>query len=258
MGKYDIPATIDFILNLTNVKKLTYIGHSQGTTQLFAAMSNDIEYYNSKLNGFVALGPVTNLKYSSSWLIQFAIYMKIDSLASWLGVKEFLRGPEYQDSIVGVFCKYFSYLCDKVLGLIADNHPEDDDMLKFEDYMDHFPSGTSIKSLQHFAQINRGGTFSNYDYGKDENKKKYGQATPPIYDVEKIKNIPICMIYGDDDHLSGEKDNLWLKEKLEKNNALYLFRQYNKMGHLTYFIPKENRFLNDTLDCIRYFQQNKN
>jgi pimeloyl-ACP methyl ester carboxylesterase len=31
MGKYDVPANVDFILKKANVTKLTYIGHSQGT-----------------------------------------------------------------------------------------------------------------------------------------------------------------------------------------------------------------------------------
>lgn len=32
MGKYDVPANIDFVLNKTKVERVTYFGHSQGTT----------------------------------------------------------------------------------------------------------------------------------------------------------------------------------------------------------------------------------
>lgn len=32
MAKYDLPATIDFILKKTGQEKLHYVGHSQGTT----------------------------------------------------------------------------------------------------------------------------------------------------------------------------------------------------------------------------------
>lgn len=32
MAKYDLPATIDFILKKTGQDKLHYVGHSQGTT----------------------------------------------------------------------------------------------------------------------------------------------------------------------------------------------------------------------------------
>lgn len=32
MGMYDIPASLDYITELTNYPKVAYIGHSQGTT----------------------------------------------------------------------------------------------------------------------------------------------------------------------------------------------------------------------------------
>ena len=255
IGRYDIPATIDFITSKINVAKITYIGHSEGTTQMFSGMANNIAYYNSKLNGFVALGPITNLKYTTSWLLQMAIKVHLDTLVKFLGVNEILRGPEYTDPILGYFCQWFSFACDGVLSLIADSNPQDDDPEKLVHYLSHFPSGTSTKTLQHFAQLNRKGEFIKFDYGKEENIKKYGQATPPVYDIRLIKEIPICMLFGSDDHLSDQKDNTWAKEILEKNNVLYKFREYEKVGHLTYFIPKDDRHLVDTLDCVRYFNQ---
>lgn len=32
LGMYDVPATIDYIINQTNCEQIFYIGHSQGTT----------------------------------------------------------------------------------------------------------------------------------------------------------------------------------------------------------------------------------
>ena len=39
MGLFDQPALFDFVLDKTGVEKVTYIGHSQGCAQMFAAMS---------------------------------------------------------------------------------------------------------------------------------------------------------------------------------------------------------------------------
>ena len=39
MGQYDIPAEIDKILEETGQDKISYIGHSQGTAQMFTALS---------------------------------------------------------------------------------------------------------------------------------------------------------------------------------------------------------------------------
>jgi len=61
MGLKDLPTFIDYILDKTGQEKLTYIGHSQGTTQMFIGASLNPDYFNQKVNLFVALGPVTTL-----------------------------------------------------------------------------------------------------------------------------------------------------------------------------------------------------
>ncbi len=35
-----------------------------------------------------------------------------------------------------------------------------------------------------------------FDYGYDLNYKHYGQPTPSVYPMEKIKDIPIRILYG--------------------------------------------------------------
>ncbi len=39
MGRHDIPKMVDYALKLADAEKLCYIGHSQGTTQMFVALS---------------------------------------------------------------------------------------------------------------------------------------------------------------------------------------------------------------------------
>ena len=48
LGLFDQPALHDFILNKTKVQKLTYIGHSQGTSQMFAALSLMPEFFKDR------------------------------------------------------------------------------------------------------------------------------------------------------------------------------------------------------------------
>lgn len=38
MAEYDLPAAFNYIVSKTG-QKINYIGHSQGTTQMFAALS---------------------------------------------------------------------------------------------------------------------------------------------------------------------------------------------------------------------------
>jgi lysosomal acid lipase/cholesteryl ester hydrolase len=56
MGKFDIPAVINFILTKTSKPSLYYIGHSLGGPQLFIALSLHPEL-NSKIRTMFALAP---------------------------------------------------------------------------------------------------------------------------------------------------------------------------------------------------------
>jgi pimeloyl-ACP methyl ester carboxylesterase len=63
---YDVPAQINFVLKKTGKEKLSYIGHSQGTTQMFVALTTkDLkDEIASKLNLFVAYAPITRMSHS--------------------------------------------------------------------------------------------------------------------------------------------------------------------------------------------------
>lgn len=63
MGMYDLPATIDYILQATNQTKLTYIGHSQGVTAAFVMLSTRPEY-NRKISVLHAMTPPIVFKYN--------------------------------------------------------------------------------------------------------------------------------------------------------------------------------------------------
>lgn len=66
LGKYDAPAQIDFVRQLTGKDKIGYIGHSQGTTQMFSALSLNHGDLNSKINSFIALAPVASFRFQAS------------------------------------------------------------------------------------------------------------------------------------------------------------------------------------------------
>ena len=60
MAKYDFPATIRKVLDVTQAQSLAYIGHSQGTEIAFAQLSQTPELAR-RIRLFVALAPVAYL-----------------------------------------------------------------------------------------------------------------------------------------------------------------------------------------------------
>ena len=64
MADYDLPAMINYVLNVTGEERLFYVGHSQGTLIGFTGFS-DNPALGSKIKAFVALAPVYTLNHCS-------------------------------------------------------------------------------------------------------------------------------------------------------------------------------------------------
>jgi lysosomal acid lipase/cholesteryl ester hydrolase len=58
---FDIPDTINYIIDVTKVKSLSYVGFSQGTAQAFAALSLHPSV-NEVVDVFIALAPAMSPK----------------------------------------------------------------------------------------------------------------------------------------------------------------------------------------------------
>jgi hypothetical protein len=70
MGRYDAPALIDYVSNATGGSRLSWVGHSEGTLQVFTGLSlPENAAAAAKLNLFVAMAPVAYLgARSESWV----------------------------------------------------------------------------------------------------------------------------------------------------------------------------------------------
>ena len=68
MAEYDLPASLAYARQVSGAAKVTYIGHSQGTTQMFAALSfaNIRPKVAPYINRFYALAPVVYLNHNTT------------------------------------------------------------------------------------------------------------------------------------------------------------------------------------------------
>jgi len=113
----------------------------------------------------------------------------------------------------------------------------------------NFGSGSSVKSVIHYAQLIAGDAgkpiFRKYNYGKTGNQKKYGTATPPEWTFEDWET-PLNLVVGKADFL-GSIDNV--KLLVEKLPAAYkdtvTMVPYN---HLSFAYTKEYQLMYDIFD----------
>lgn len=238
MGLHDIPAIINHIKKETKSnRKITYIGHSQGTSQIFAGLILIPDFYRENLNGLIGLGPVTNLGNVNSTLLKILVDFDVDILFEKLGMKEIFESTYVTSKLEKFLCKTIGILCEGLLELISDFNYKDDDLDRFITFLAHFPSGSSVQTFLHFAQNIRSKSFSTFK-----------EMVP--YDFSKAPKIPISLLVGKDDRLATVADNRNLKMILEQHNLLDFYKEYENTGHLSFFISMTNVFIDDVLKKV--------
>lgn len=103
MALYDVPANIKYVLQVTGQASLSYVGHSQGTSQMFAALSDPKtkDYVNSKVNVLIALAPIVYLANQESLLLNTIKHFKgpIQEAAKVAGVNSLFPASCSESSI---------------------------------------------------------------------------------------------------------------------------------------------------------------
>lgn len=140
-----------------------------------------------------------------------------------------------------------------ILSLFTDADPSIDYMDRMDVYMSNEPSGASYRNIVHYGQLcnQLKPAFMRYDYeSAKENKKHYGQATPPEYDLKKL-DFPIAMFSGSQDLLADPRDVAWTNEQL-KDTVIFKHEYY--MGHMSFAIGKDMSFFTvDVMSILNHY-----
>jgi pimeloyl-ACP methyl ester carboxylesterase len=109
--------------------------------------------------------------------------------------------------------------------------------------------GTSSKNLMHWIQDIRSGEFRQFDYGKDENEQRYGNKSPPQYDMSDFKNrladVDILLFVGTNDYLVAADDFKSLTKNLPSSSKVVSIQDYN---HLDYMWGNDaNAYVNEEI-----------
>jgi len=209
MGKYDLPAMYDHILQTTGQEKLFHIGHSMGTTGFWVAMNEKPEY-NDKISGMFALAPVASTDNMKSPIRLIApLAEDIEWLLEHMGMAEFLPTNKMLNWLGGIVCDdddvWIAPICESVLFLLGGYDPEKFNMTMLGTIVGSPGRGTSVRTVVHYAQSVNNGKFCKYDFGKEGNMQHYGQETPPDYDLKKV-TAPVSLLWGENDWLGDPSD----------------------------------------------------
>lgn len=238
MAQYDVPANIKYVKNRDGVEKVYYIGHSQGTLTFFLAYMNNPEFMEQNVAKFVALGTVPNVNNAPHFLIKLFEKSKILNL---IPVKNFLTLPKEVGQVFVPFCtSKAKVLCNKILSLAFSGTHEtgriDYERLGKNIFL-YEPGGTSLQNMKHWIQIYKAKRVQKYDYGNAiENLAHYGQITPPVYDLKKMKgySIPSIMTISDADPFANPQDTLDFIDNIENKNVVNVLSLTN-YNHIDYF-----------------------
>ena len=219
-ARQDLPSMLEYALRVSEAQTLAaYIGHSQGSTQAFAAFSRDLDLA-SAVELFVALAPVTAVGHQKSPVFNVLAKMSADEALRVLGVNEFMPQAPILQRVVPEICQLYPYGCELALAPIV-GPPHKLNETRIPVYMSMGSSGTSVKNIRHWAQAVREGEFREFDYGCKtpgdhsdcENWKRYGQKTPKDYDIGSL-GVPVALFYGSADLLADPRDVKLMVAKL--------------------------------------------
>ncbi|KAH8285736.1 hypothetical protein KR018_001636, partial [Drosophila ironensis] len=217
IGKYDLPAAIDYVLKDTNAQSVHYIGHSQGSTAFFVMCSENPQY-SKKVHLMQALSPTVFLQDNRSPVLKFLSMFKgkFSMLLNLLGgyeissknrlIKQFKQHICDRSEVASSICAIFDFvLCgfdwksfNATLTPIAAAHAS---------------QGASAKQVYHYAQMQGDTNFQGFDHGAELNRVRYESADPPAYNLSQV-NSKVVLHHGNGDWLGSGSDVDNLKQRL--------------------------------------------
>ncbi|XP_065837987.1 gastric triacylglycerol lipase-like [Oscarella lobularis] len=243
MARYDLPAMLYYVINVTNQSDIYYVGHSQGTLMAFIGFSMNAKLA-SHIKAYFALAPVARYGHAVG-LMRYIAYAKpeIKDFIKLFGIRDFLPSNEFTKIVAQFFCNepFIDGVCDNVLFLLFGYDEANLNETRVPIYLSHTPAGTSVQNMYHFAQGVRYGTFQMYDYGSTKaNMAHYNNSTPPQYNLTNF-HVPTHVYAGGQDDLANPTDVAWLIEQLSATNALLSNQTIPSYEHLDFIWGEDAR-----------------
>lgn len=252
VGRYDVAACVDHVLKATGAPKLTIMALSQGVAITLVFLSTRPEY-NDKVNLVIAYGPVANITHAGQPMsvavpLLPPVLMALDPLSrgAYFGASDRLQ------RVLSKLCEAaIGRVCTAVVTVTLLSSPDQLNKTRMPMYVGHWPRGTSVQNMRHYHQMYKAENFVMYDHGAMENRRRYGQRTPPAYPIENIRT-PFAVFSSEGDLVADTRDVDGLLTRLGSNVIFHRVVPEKKFGHLDFAIGyNANEFLHNTaIDII--------
>ncbi|EHB02947.1 Lysosomal acid lipase/cholesteryl ester hydrolase, partial [Heterocephalus glaber] len=252
MAKYDLPASIDFILNKTGQNQVYYVGHSQGSTIGFIAFSQFPELAK-KIKMFFSMAPVVLVDFSTSPLTKLG-QMPDLVFEEIFGRQAFLPQNEILKWLSTRICTHviMKELCGNVFFLLCGFNERNLNMSRVDVYTTHCPAGTSVQNALHWGQAVKYQKFQAFDWGSSaKNYFHYNQSYPPMYNVKDMP-VPTALWSGDHDWLADASDISVLLTQIP--NLVY-HKRIPDWDHIDFIwgLDAPWRMYNEIIDLMRKY-----
>ncbi|KAM3955559.1 lipase 3-like [Aphomia sociella] len=221
IGNLDLPAYIDYILELTGQSKLHYVGYSQGTT-VFLVLTSLRPEYNDKIHSFHAMAPAAfnfhNEEAPTNVLSQYE--GPLEAILFGLGFGELLRKRPIITWFAFNFCADDAIYHELCVRLLLGNDSAHINGTLLPLFLAHTPAGASARQIIHYAQCANSKDFRRYSHLPIRNIEIYGRPVPPSYDLEQI-TVPVYIHYSLGDLQSDYRDVYYLSERLPNVAGMY-------------------------------------
>ncbi|KAJ1947647.1 cholesterol esterase [Kickxella alabastrina] len=166
IANIDVPATIDYILNETGASSLTYIGFSQGTTQMFMSLSRN-KQLNQKVEHFIALAPASTPRGFHNSIVDYFIKATPHMLYLLFGRRRAMSLVYFWINLLprDLYVSALDFCVGLLFGWKMRNMSQETKCIAYW----HLYSYTSVKAIVHWMQIIRCGQLQMYD------------EDPPVY-----------------------------------------------------------------------------
>ncbi|KOB78254.1 Lipase 3-like protein-5, partial [Operophtera brumata] len=217
-GKYDAPAMIDRVLNVTGLPKLLYIGYSMGTTTFFTMMSERPEY-NDKIISFLALAPAVyldNIKSLATMLLKTSAASVLEAVGTFW---------ENCDNRVPVSLLYGEndQLTEKSNGLWGDVKP-------------YNLTNVRVPVSLLYGENDQ---LTEKSVSEHNTQQLWGDVKP--YNLTNVR-VPVSLLYGENDQLTEKSQIMKLAAILRKTGMLEELRpgcSWPKFNHLDFTFAKD-------------------